>query len=93
MPRGGRVGTVGTANGSYPAHLHFEIRASDGVDIGAGYAMYPLDPARPDCDLGVVWESDAGCLGGFTPGERACWKRRIMDDIGNRRRGEVFPVA
>ena len=77
MPRGGRVGTVGTANGSYPAHLHFEIRASDGVDIGAGYAMYPLDPARPDCD----------------PGERACWKRHIMDDIGNRRRGEVFPVA
>ncbi len=47
VPRGGKVGTVGTSNGYYPAHLHFEMRASDGVDIGAGYALDPrnrLDP-------------------------------------------------
>jgi hypothetical protein len=47
VPRGGHVGTVGTSNGYYPAHLHFEMRASDGVDIGAGYALDPrnrLDP-------------------------------------------------
>jgi len=47
VPRGGKVGTVGTANGHYPAHLHFEMRASDGVDIGAGYAMYPLNRLDP----------------------------------------------
>ncbi len=47
VPRGGKVGTVGTANGNYPAHLHFEMRASDGVDIGAGYAMYPLNRLDP----------------------------------------------
>jgi hypothetical protein len=47
VARGAQVGTVGTANGYYPAHLHFEIRASDGVDIGAGYAMYPLNRLDP----------------------------------------------
>lgn len=47
VPRGGRIGTVGTANGYYPAHLHFEMRASDGVDIGAGYAAHPLNHLDP----------------------------------------------
>jgi murein DD-endopeptidase MepM/ murein hydrolase activator NlpD len=48
VARGGKIGIVGTANGYYPAHLHFEIRASDGVDTGAGYAaerLNRLDPA------------------------------------------------
>ncbi|MEX1115619.1 MAG: M23 family metallopeptidase [Akkermansiaceae bacterium] len=47
VARGAKVGTVGTANGYYPAHLHFEIRVSDGVDIGAGYAMFPLNRLDP----------------------------------------------
>jgi murein DD-endopeptidase MepM/ murein hydrolase activator NlpD len=47
VARGGKVGTVGTANGFYPAHLHFEMRASDGVDIGAGYAANPLNRLDP----------------------------------------------
>ena len=47
VARGGKIGTVGTANGYYPAHLHFEIRASDGVDIGAGYASNPLNHLDP----------------------------------------------
>lgn len=45
--RGSRIATVGTANGHYPAHLHFEIRVSDGVDIGAGYSMSPLNWLDP----------------------------------------------
>ena len=47
VPRGGKVGIVGTANGYYPAHLHFEIREGDGVDIGAGYAAVPLNRLDP----------------------------------------------
>lgn len=51
VPRGGKVGTVGTSNGFYPAHLHFEMRTSDGVDIGAGYAMHPLNRLDPTATL------------------------------------------
>jgi murein DD-endopeptidase MepM/ murein hydrolase activator NlpD len=61
VPRGGKIGTVGTANGNYPAHLHFEMRASDGVDIGAGYAMYPLnrlDPMRTVASLRNAADAD-----------------------------------
>lgn len=47
IARGGKIGTVGTANGYYPAHLHFEIRESDNVDIGAGYAANPLNRIDP----------------------------------------------
>jgi murein DD-endopeptidase MepM/ murein hydrolase activator NlpD len=51
VARGGKVGTVGTANGIYPAHLHFEMRASDGVDIGAGYAANPLNRLDPSATV------------------------------------------
>lgn len=47
VSRGQAIGTVGTANGYYPAHLHFEMRASDEVDIGAGYAADPLNHLDP----------------------------------------------
>lgn len=38
LRRGDILGTVGTANGRYLAHLHFEIRRYPDIDIGAGYA-------------------------------------------------------
>jgi len=49
VARGAVIGRVGTADGHYPAHLHFEARSSDGIDIGSGYtskALNRLDPAE-----------------------------------------------
>lgn len=51
VARGSQIGTVGTANGYYPAHLHFEMRVSDGVDIGAGYGMFPLNRLDPSATV------------------------------------------
>jgi murein DD-endopeptidase MepM/ murein hydrolase activator NlpD len=62
VARGGKVGTVGTANGHYPAHLHFEMRSSDGVDIGAGYAMYPLNRLDPMATVDALRNAEADDL-------------------------------
>ncbi len=59
IPRGGKVGIVGTANGYYPAHLHFEMRTSDGVDIGAGYAMLPLNRLDPAATVSALRNAGA----------------------------------
>jgi len=43
LPRGASVGTVGTADGQYLAHLHFEIRQGFHLDLGSGYSPFPLN--------------------------------------------------
>lgn len=48
VKRGQQIGTVGTANGHYFAHLHFEVRQSASVYPGVGYADGPLDRVAPD---------------------------------------------
>ena len=47
VARADKVGSVGTANGFYPAHLHFEMHTGNAVDIGAGYASTPLNRLDP----------------------------------------------
>jgi Peptidase family M23 len=47
VARGTRIGTNGTANNNYPAHLHLELRASDHIDIGGGYGENPLNRIDP----------------------------------------------
>ncbi|WP_051945937.1 M23 family metallopeptidase [Verrucomicrobium sp. BvORR106] len=48
LARGKPLGTVGTANGRYLAHLHFEVRESLSVYPGIGYADAPLDRVPPE---------------------------------------------
>ncbi|MBC7980720.1 MAG: M23 family metallopeptidase [Armatimonadetes bacterium] len=56
--RGMRIGSVGSASGHYPAHLHFEMRGSDGIDIGAGYAMKPLNRLDPATVIAALHDAD-----------------------------------
>jgi murein DD-endopeptidase MepM/ murein hydrolase activator NlpD len=47
--KGHQIGTIGNANGVYPAHLHFELRDSVGMSIGGGYSSNTqgfVDPTR-----------------------------------------------
>lgn len=48
VSRGKPLGTVGTANGRYWAHLHFEIRESLSVYPGMGYSDEPQDRVSPE---------------------------------------------
>jgi murein DD-endopeptidase MepM/ murein hydrolase activator NlpD len=45
---GARIATVGTADGKYLAHLHFEVRESRSLYPGLGYADGPLDRVSPE---------------------------------------------
>jgi len=47
ISRGQKIGEVGGANGVYLAHLHFELRESDGVEIGRGYTFLPGTRLNP----------------------------------------------
>ncbi len=49
--RGQLLGTVGTADGKYLAHLHFEIREGPYVNPGTGYAEVPMNRVNPEVFL------------------------------------------
>ena len=59
VARGEVIGTVGTAGGHYPAHLHFEARESDGVDIGAGNVSNPLNRLDPAAVIAALHDAGA----------------------------------
>lgn len=48
VSRGQQIGTIGSSNGKYYAHLHFELRYNIMMLIGAGYGSRRgyLDPSR-----------------------------------------------
>jgi murein DD-endopeptidase MepM/ murein hydrolase activator NlpD len=48
VQRGEKIGTVGTGDGQYVAHLHFEVREGPYVNPGVGYADAPLNRLSPE---------------------------------------------
>ena len=60
--RGTRIAAVGTANGLYPAHLHFEMRGDDGSDICRGYADRPLVHLDPLGTIAALHHAAADAL-------------------------------
>lgn len=48
IQRGEKIGTVGSADGRYLAHLHFEVREGPYVNPGVGYASSPLNRLSPE---------------------------------------------
>lgn len=48
VARGDLIGRVGTGNGNYLAHLHFEVFRGDGVSLKNGYSMIPYDRIDPE---------------------------------------------
>jgi len=48
VQRGDKIGSVGTAEGAYLAHLHFEVRLGPYVNPGQGYADTPLNRVAPE---------------------------------------------
>ena len=48
VQRGDKIGTVGTAEGAYLAHLHFEVRLGPYINPGQGYADTPLNRVSPE---------------------------------------------
>jgi hypothetical protein len=62
VPRGGMVGTVGTADGQYLAHLHFEIRQGFHLDLGSGYSPFPLNRIDGEAALRSQARSDPALL-------------------------------
>ncbi|MCP4846865.1 MAG: M23 family metallopeptidase [Verrucomicrobiaceae bacterium] len=47
VKRGESIGTIGGADGRYPAHLHFELRDAYVADPGTGYAKDKLNRRNP----------------------------------------------
>ena len=69
VQRGQKIGTVGTANGHYLAHLHFEVRESRSVYPGAGYSDAGLDRVSPEQFIAAHSPPEADRLDPALPSE------------------------
>lgn len=61
--RGEKIGTVGTGEGAYLAHLHFEVRQGPYINPAEGYADTPLNRLSPEAFIQSHRGADAADLG------------------------------
>lgn len=94
VARGQKIGRVGTANGHYPAHLHFEIRESDGVDIGSGYTLNPLNRLDPEATIsalrGAPEDEPAPSILPYAMDKDSPWNRLELSPEDAARLGEIL---
>ena len=63
VQRGEKIATVGTAEGAYLAHLHFEVRQGPYINPAEGYADTPLNRLSPETFLSARRGAGAADLG------------------------------
>ncbi|MFM2168127.1 MAG: hypothetical protein RIS79_2498 [Verrucomicrobiota bacterium] len=63
VQRGDKIGTVGTAEGAYLAHLHFEVRQGPYINPAEGYADTPLNRLSPEKFISARRGAGAADLG------------------------------
>jgi hypothetical protein len=63
VQRGEKIATVGTAEGAYLAHLHFEVRQGPYINPAEGYADTPLNRLSPEAFITARRGADAADLG------------------------------
>jgi murein DD-endopeptidase MepM/ murein hydrolase activator NlpD len=63
VQRGEKIGTVGTAEGAYLAHLHFEVRQGPYINPAEGYADTPLNRLSPEKFISARRGAGAADLG------------------------------
>ena len=59
VSRGQLIGANGTANDNYPAHLPFEMRESEHIDIRGGYHSNKLNLLDPEVALAELRNAEA----------------------------------
>lgn len=80
VQRGQKIGTVGTANGQYLAHLHFEVREGPYINPAQGYADTPLNRVSPERFIAERRGAPADQLNPAPPLEDPKLKRSNSDD-------------
>lgn len=83
VARGSEIGTVGTANNNYLAHLHLEMREADGISPQAGYTSFKFDRLDP--------EKTIATLRGASPDELSPPVLKIVQDEIRKIKSEELP--